>query len=112
MTIKEKQKFKSFLDKNVETYIYFVNRSDYPDKPCVSRAVDSLQIIVFNLQNIVFNLAEILYDCKVIAWEECCEYWAKVGLVDEYNNNCKFKDCSANINGVCKYANEEVQSDE
>lgn len=105
MTIKEKQKFKSILDKKVETYLDFVNRSDYPDKPCVGRAVNSLR-------NIVFNLAEILYDCKVIAWEECCEYWAKVGFVDEYNSNCKFKDCSANINGVCKYANEEVQSDE
>ena len=105
MTIKEKQKFISILDKKVETYLDFVNRKDYPDKPCVRRAVDCLQ-------NIVFNLAEILCDCKVITWEQCCEYWAKVGLVDEYNNNCKFTDCGANINGVCKYVIEEVQSDE
>lgn len=105
MTVKEKAKFKSILDKKVEVYFDFANRNDYPDKPCVRRAVSTAQ-------NTVFNLAEVLHNCGVISWEECCEYWSKVGLVDEINENCPFTKCGANINGVCKYTNEEVQNDE
>lgn len=100
MTETEKSKFKSILDDKVEAYFDFANRDDYPDKPCVRRAV-------FTAQNTVFNLADALHNCGVISWEECCEYWSKVGLVDEYNENCKFTECGANVDGVCKYTDKE-----
>ena len=96
MTKAEKEELKAMLEKKVEAYFEFVRRDDYPDKPCVRRAVDILQ-------NTVFNLAEIMWHMKVITWEECCEYWAKVGLVDE-DAKCKFTNCGANIDGNCEYA--------
>ena len=97
MTIKEKAKVKKKVDAKVDAYFNFIKRDDYPDKPCVRRAVDMLQ-------NSVFTLAEFLYHCKFISWEECCEYWTKVGLLEE-QEKCKFTKCGANIDGFCKYTN-------
>lgn len=99
MTKKEKENFKSIIDNKVRQYNDFVNRDDYPDKPCVRRAV-------YTLQNTVFNLAEVMWSCDIFTWEECCEYWSKVGLT-EGNEECIFTTCKANINGICKYSMKE-----
>lgn len=92
----EKQAIKAMLDKKVENYFLFVNRDDYPDKPCVRKNVAMLQ-------SEVFTLADFLLQLNFITFEECCEYWAKVGFVDEFNEKCKFTECGANINGICEY---------
>lgn len=92
----EIQKMKKMLDQKVDTYFEFVNRDDYPDKPCVRKNVSMLQ-------NIVFTLAEFMYHMKFITFEECCEYWSKVGFVDEFNEQCQFTECGANIDGICEY---------
>ena len=99
MTKAEKQELKSMLENKVKIYLEFASRDDYPDKPCVRRAVDMAQ-------NTVFNLAEIMWHMKVITWEECCEYWMKVGLVEE-DEQCVLTKCGANENGVCKYVVEK-----
>lgn len=98
----EKAKLKSMLDDKVKVYLEFSNRDDYPDKPCVRRAV-------YTLQNTVFNLAEVLWDFGVITWEVCCEYWSKVSITDD-NENCPFLKCGANTNGVCEYVKKEGDS--
>lgn len=101
MTKAEKQKLKEELDGKVNAYFMYWNRDDYPDKPCVRRAVDTLQ-------NTVFNLAEVMWHCGVITWEECCEYWAKVGIVEaDEDEKCQYFKCGANENGVCKYVIEK-----
>ncbi len=96
MNGRDKINFKKTLDKYVNTYFEYLNRDDYPEKPCVRKAVTMLQ-------DRVFTLAEFLKELEVITWEECCEYWSKVGCVDEFNEMCKFTNCGANINGVCEY---------
>jgi hypothetical protein len=96
MTKQEIKNIKQLLDKKVEIYFDFFNRDDYPDKPCVRKNVAILQ-------NTVFTLAEFLHELRFITWEECCEYWSKVGFVDEFNENCKYENCGANINGICEY---------
>lgn len=100
MTKIEKQKLKQWLDRKVENYNVFVNRDDFPERPCVRKNVNALQ-------NSVFILAECLYHCGFISFEECCEYWSKVGFVDEYNEKCKFTDCGANKGGICEYTLKE-----
>ena len=102
MTKKEIAKAKSILDKKVEVYFDYANRDDYPDKPCVRRAVAMAQ-------NTVFDIAEILHNLGVISWEECCEYWSKVGLVDDVNETCPYKECGANVDGFCKYTQGESE---
>lgn len=105
MNIKEKTKIKEMLDRKVDTYFEFLSRDDYPEKPCVRKAVDMLQ-------NAVFTLAEFLCNCSFITWEECCEYWSKVGFVDDFNESCQDTKCRANINGICKYAKSEKGGNE
>jgi hypothetical protein len=92
----EIMKFKKMLDRYVGTYFEYLNRDDYPDRPCVRKAVTMCQ-------DRVFTLAEYLHELKIITFEECCEYWSKVGFVDEFNIECKFTNCEANINGICEY---------
>lgn len=104
MTKAEKAKMKNLLDEKVKSYHDFKSRDDFPDKPCVRRAVCTLQ-------NTVFNLAEVLWHCEIISWEECCEYWSKVDLT-EGNEDCQFTNCGANIDGVCKYTAVGGVSDE
>ena len=69
---------KKTLDRYVDSYFQYLNRDDYPDRPCVRKAVSMSQ-------DRVFMLAEYLHELKIITFEECCEYWAKVGFVDEFN---------------------------
>lgn len=91
----DKIKIEKMLNAAVENYLLFVNREDYPDKPCVRREVAARQ-------SAVFNLADYLYHYGFITFEQCCEYWAKVGIVDD-EAKCNFKDCGGNIDGFCKY---------
>lgn len=100
MNKRDKAKLKQILDDKVKEYFDFFNRDDCPDRPCVHRAVATAQ-------NTVFNFAEMMWHIGVITWEECCEYWAKVGIVDGCNEKCKFTECGANIDGVCKYTIKE-----
>lgn len=98
MTKVEKDTIIKMLDRSVEAYYMFRDRDDYPDKPCVRREVVSRQ-------NATFNLADYLCRHRFITWEQCCEYWAKVELTDAIEDGvCQYANCSANINGVCKYA--------
>lgn len=92
---KTEQKIVTMLNSAVENYLLFRNREDYPDKPCIRREVAARQ-------SAVFNLADYLYHYGFITFEQCCEYWAKVGITDD-NAECDFKDCGANIDGFCKY---------
>ena len=96
MSGKDKIACKRTLDRYVDTYFQYLNRDDYPDKHCVRKAVTVLQ-------DRVFTLAEFLHELRIITWEECCEYWAKVGFVDEFNEQCKFTECGAKVDGVCEY---------
>lgn len=99
MTKKEKENVIEMLDTAVERYLLFRNRDDYPDKPCVRRET-------FARQSAVFNLADYLHKYGFITWEQCCEYWSKVDIFDEIENEpCPFTKCGANINGTCKYTN-------
>lgn len=97
MTKQEKEKIIGMLDKAVAAYFMFRNRDDYPDKPCV-RAEAATR------QSAVFSLSHYLHEYKFITWEQCCEYWAKVEIIEGIENEkCQFTYCGANINGVCKY---------
>ena len=101
MTKQEKEKIVEMLNRAVERYLIFRNRDDYPDKPCVRAEVSARQ-------NAVFNLTNYLYHYGFISWEQCCEYWMKVGLLETFENEeCSFTECGANINGVCKYTIKE-----
>ena len=93
-----KDKILKMLNSAVKNYDLFASREDYPDKPCVRREVAARQ-------SAVFNLADYLYHYGFITFEECCEYWAKVGITAD-NAECDFKDCGANIDGFCKYIKE------
>lgn len=99
MTKAEKEKIKSMLENKVNKYLSFVSRDDYPNKPCVCRCVETLQ-------HTVFNLAEYMWEMGFITWEECCEYWSKVDVVDK-DEKCVFTECGANENGVCRYVVEK-----
>lgn len=106
MKQQEIDKMFQILDRKVEKYHSFKNRNDYlVGKPCVDNAVSSCQ-------NIVFSLAESLWEMGFITFEKCCEYWSKVDFTDEYNAECKFTNCEANINGICKYYIKENKNNE
>lgn len=97
MTQKEKTKIKEILDRRVKSYFQFKSRDDYPEKLCIRRAV-------LTSRETVFILAEFLYHCGFITFEECCEYWTKVDITDdEEEPECIFTKCGANVDGVCKY---------
>ena len=87
------------MEIKIKTYLDFLNRDDYPSKPCVCRSV-------FTLQNTIFNIAEVMWHCGIITWEECCEYWSRAGFVDE-DEKCSYLECGANENGVCQYVIEK-----
>lgn len=97
MTKIEKETIIKMLDTAVDGYFMFRNRDDYPDKPCVRRETISRQ-------STVFNLADYLCRYGFITWEQCCEYWSKVGILGGiYDEKCIFTKCAANKDGVCEY---------
>lgn len=100
MTKKDKQKIVEMLDDAVNAYFLFRNRDDYPDKPCVRREAATRQ-------SAVFNIADYLHNHGFITWEQCCEYWTKVGILGGIENDgeCPFFRCDANKDGVCEYIN-------
>lgn len=97
---KDNKKFKEILDNKVKVYYEFLNRDDSLDKICVRREVA-------RIRDSVFTLAEFLFNTNYITWEECCEYWVKVGVLDA-EERCKATSCSSNNNGFCKfYSNDD-----
>ena len=98
MTVKEKERMKWFLDAEVENYIKYSNSDDFFERPCNRKAT-------MMAQNVAFALATILNNLRVISWEECCQYWAKVGLMERENEECCFAKCDANR--ICKYTIKE-----
>ena len=92
---KDNKKFKEILDNKVKVYYEFLNRDDSLDKICIRREVA-------RIRDSVFTLAEFLFNTNYITWEECCEYWIKVGVLDA-EERCGFNSCGANIDGQCVY---------
>lgn len=91
----DKQKIYRMLDCAVKSFLDFRENQHGNNRPCINREI-------LARQGSAFTLADYLYTHGFISWEECCEYWCKVEMIDE-DENCTF-DCGANIGGKCKYA--------